>query len=79
MQHSIYLPKKNLLPRKIQHNIKKNIEESLFIEYTISFLHIPKTKQNKNKTKPTEICQKQINNKHDLFKKHKKNKINKPH
>lgn len=78
MQHSIYSPKKTYSQEEFN-TTSKNIEESLFIEYTISFLHIPKTKQNKNKTKLTEICQKQINNKHTLFKKHKKNKINKPH
>lgn len=71
MQHSIYLPKKTYSQEEFN-TTSKNIEESLFIEYTISFLHILKTKQNKNKTKPTEICQKQINNKHALFKKHKK-------
>lgn len=78
MQHSIYSPKKTY-PQEEFNTTSKNIEESLFIEYTISFLHIPKTKQNKNKTKLTEICQKQINNKHAYSKNTKKNKINKPH
>ena len=54
MQHSIYSPKKTYSQEEFN-TTSKNIEESLFIEYTISFLHIPKTKQNKNKTKETQI------------------------